>query len=184
MRAENMERELMTFLGRTFDQVCFVVKDLDAAVAFWRRTNGIQAWNVALDLAMHQSEKEYLGKPGNFQFSCAYGYAGETLIELARHDGGDSVYRDWLRTHGPGPHHIGFRLADDAEYRRAEAHYLSVGFSKAMAGFFHGPFGNCRWAYFDTRNAVGCYTELYYVDGEIAARMERLKRGENVSITS
>lgn len=172
------------FLGRKFDQICFVVHDLQQAMEFFGKANGITAWNVAEGLAKEQTEKEYFGKPGNFQFSCAYGYAGETLIELARHDGGDSVYQDWLQAHGKGPHHIGFRQADAAEYAVAEAHYRSLGIPKAMAGFFQGPFGNCRWAYFDTRAQIGCYTELYYVDGEIAARMEQLKRGENVSITA
>jgi len=179
-----MENALTTCLGRQFDQICFVVKDIDAAVDFHRKTNGITAWNIAIDLAKEQTEKEYFGKPGNFQFSCAYGYAGETLIELARHDGGDSVYKDWLDAHGPGPHHIGFRQTDADDYARAEALYRNLGLRKAMAGFFQGPFGNCRWAYFDTREQIGCYTELYYVDGEIAARMARLKRGEAVSITS
>lgn len=171
-------------LGRKFDQICFVVRDIDAAVDFWRKTNDIDAWNIAYDLAREQSDKEYYGKPGNFQFSCAYGFAGETLIELARHDGGDSVYKDWLDTHGTGPHHVGFRLDNELDLRQAEAKYEALGLKKAMAGLFQGPFGNCRWSYFDTREQIGCYTELYYVDGEIAARMERLKRGENVSITS
>jgi catechol 2,3-dioxygenase-like lactoylglutathione lyase family enzyme len=179
-----MTQPITSFLGRTFDQICFVVKDIDKATEFFSKTNGIKAWNVAIDLAKEQTRKEYLGKPGNFQFSCAYGYAGETLIELARHDGGDSVYKDWLDTHGPGPHHIGFRLQNEAELAQAEAHYGSLGIAKAMGGLFQGPFGNCRWAYYDTRDAIGCYTELYFVDGEIAERMERLKRGENVSITS
>lgn len=179
-----MEKALTTYLGRQFDQICFVVKDLEPAIDFWRKTNQVDAWNVAIDLAKEQTEKEYFGKPGNFQFSCAYGYAGETLIELARHDGGDSVYKDWLDTHGAGPHHIGFRQANAEDYAQAEARYRNLGLQKAMAGFFQGPFGNCRWAYFDTRAQIGCYTELYYVDGEIAERMARLKRGENVSITS
>ncbi|MHA4871866.1 VOC family protein [Duganella sp. PWIR1] len=179
-----MNAATKTYLGRKFDQICFVVKDIDKAVDFWRKANGVQAWNVALDLAKEQTDKEYLGKPGDFQFSCAYGFAGETLIELARHDGGESIYNDWLETHGPGPHHIGFRLDNEEEYWQAERHYLGLGLKKSMGGLFQGPFGNCRWAYFDTRDAIGCYTELYYVDGDIAARMERLKQGENVSITS
>lgn len=178
-----MEHALASYLGRRFDQICFVVTDIEASIEFWKKTNGVTAWNVAIDLAREQTEKEYYGQPGNFQFSCGYGYAGETLIELARHDGGDSVYKDWLDTRGSGPHHIGFRQVDDEEYRRAEAHYRSLGLAKAMAGLFQGPFGNCRWAYFDTRQHIGCFTELYYVDGEIAARMEQLKRGIAVSIT-
>lgn len=178
-----MNSLLTTCLGKQFDQVCFVVKDIDAAVEFHTKANGITAWNVAIDLAKEQSEKEYFGKPGNFQFSCAYGYAGETLFELARHDGGNSVYNDWLNEHGPGLHHIGFRQSGAEDYARADAHYRNLGLAKAMAGFFQGPFGNCRWAYYDTRPFLGCYTELYFVDGEIAARMEQLKRGIAVSIT-
>jgi catechol 2,3-dioxygenase-like lactoylglutathione lyase family enzyme len=175
---------LTSCFGRQFDQICFVVRDLDAAVDFWRKTNQVQTWNVAIDLARDQTEKEYLGRPGNFQFSCAYGFAGDVLVELARHDGGDSIYGDWLDARGAGPHHIGFRQTDADDYARAEARYRGLGLQKAMAGFFQGPFGNCRWSYFDTRAQIGCYTELYYVDGQIADRMDRLKRGENVSITS
>ena len=29
------------FLGRAFDQICFAVEDLDAAVDYWRRVNGV-----------------------------------------------------------------------------------------------------------------------------------------------
>jgi len=79
------------FIGRSFDQICFVAPDLEKAMDSWRNTNGVQAWSVAYDLAKTQIEKEYLEGPGNFQFSCAYGYAGDTLIELAHHDGGDSL---------------------------------------------------------------------------------------------
>lgn len=171
-------------IGRKFDQICFVVPDLDAAMAMWSKTNGVEVWNVAYDLARDQTQKEYRGQPGNFQFSCAYGFAGDTLIELARHDGGDSLYKDWIDSRGYGPHHIGFRQSSAEEYAQAEQHYLEQGLEKAMAGFFEGPFGNCRWSYWDTRELIGFYTELYYVDGELNDRMAALRRGENVSITS
>ena len=35
-----------------------------------------------------------------------------------------------------------------------------------------------------SRELIGFYTELYYVDGELNERMAALRRGENVSITS
>lgn len=170
-------------LSKRFDQICFVVEDLQQAMDFFSKTNGVEVWNVAEGLSQTQKEKEYYGQPGDFQFSCAYGFAGETLIELARHDGGQSVYKDWLDEKGKGPHHIGFRQTDAEEYALAEQHYNDLGIKKAMAGFFEGPFGNCRWAYFDTRDQIGCFTELYYVDGELNDRMAELKSGKNVSIT-
>ena len=172
------------FLGRRFDQISFVVPDLEAAMEFWKKFNGVSVWNVAYDLASTQVEKEYWGQPGDFQFSCAYGFAGETLVELARHDGGRSIYKDWIDEKGYGLHHIGFRQMSEEEYRQAERHYLDLGIRKAMAGYFSGPFGDCRWAYFDTREMIGCYTELYYLTGELNERILQLKRGENVSITS
>ncbi|PLP95279.1 hypothetical protein CYD26_05355 [Pseudomonas sp. FFUP_PS_473] len=171
-------------IGRKFDQICFVVPDLEAAMRMWSETNGVAVWNVAEGLAREQIEKEYRGQPGDFQFSCAYGFAGDTLIELARHDGGNSLYKDWIDSRGYGPHHIGFRQASAEEYALAEQHYRDLGIEKAMAGFFQGPFGNCRWSYWDTREQIGFYTELYYVDGELNERMAALRRGENVSITS
>jgi catechol 2,3-dioxygenase-like lactoylglutathione lyase family enzyme len=173
----------LKFIGRSFDQICFVVPDLEKAMDYWRNTNGVQAWSVAYDLAKTQTEKEYLGRPGNFQFSCAYGYAGDTLIELARHDGGDSIYRDWVDERGYGLHHVGFRLADPVDFARAEQHYRDLGFSKAMSALFQSPVGNCGWAYYDTRSTIGCYTELYYLDGEFLDINKRMRAGEVVNLT-
>lgn len=179
-----MSESANTLIGRKFDQICFVVPDLEAAMQMWSKTNGVEVWNVAEGLALEQTQKEYRGQPGDFQFSCAYGFAGDTLIELARHDGGNSLYKDWIDSRGYGPHHIGFRQSSAEEYAQAEQHYRELGLEKAMAGFFEGPFGNCRWSYWDTREQIGFYTELYYVDGELNERMAALRRGENVSITS
>jgi hypothetical protein len=152
-------------------------------MSFWRRTNGIDVWSEAIDLAKDQTEKEYRGAPGDFQFSCAYGFAGDVLIELARHDGGRSVYKDWLDEGGRGPHHVGFRLHDADEYERATAVYADSGLDKAMAAFFQGDAGTCRWSYWDTRESIGCYTELYCLDGPAADAMARMRAGEVVSLT-
>jgi hypothetical protein len=38
-------------IGRAFDQLCFVVEDLDAAIGYWRRVNGVERWSKAYDLA-------------------------------------------------------------------------------------------------------------------------------------
>lgn len=178
-----MGTEAPTFIARKFDQVCFVVEDLDAAIEYWSRTNGIEHWDKAIDLAKQQTDKEYWGKPGNFEFSCAYGAAGDVIIELAHHDGGDSLYKDWLDEGGRGPHHIGFRLDDAEECAQAEAVYSAAGLTKAMGGFFEADSGTCRWSYWDTREQIGCYTELYYVAGPALERISRFLAGEAISLT-
>jgi catechol 2,3-dioxygenase-like lactoylglutathione lyase family enzyme len=184
MRGDIVSSEIVpAFIGRTFDQICFVVQDLEEAMEFWRRTKGVDVWSVAIDLAKDQTDKEYLGEPEDFNFSCAYGFLGETMIELARHESGKSLYKDWLDEGGRGPHHIGFRLADAEELAKAEAAYRSTGVEKAMGGLFQTPTASCRWSYWDTRRAIGCYAELYFLGGDAEERMARMKAGEAVDIT-
>jgi catechol 2,3-dioxygenase-like lactoylglutathione lyase family enzyme len=167
------------FIGRQFDQICFIVHDLDEAIAYWRKVNGVERWSKAYDLAKWQSDKKYWGEPEDFQFSCAYGFAGNTLIELAEHDGGRSVYNDWLDEHGESMHHIGFRLENAAEYQAALDHYRANGVAEAMSGWFRAPEGNCKWVYVDTRKSIGCYTELYYVDGVALTAFEDFRDGRS-----
>lgn len=167
------------FIGKTFDQICFVVEDLDKAIDFWRRVNGVERWSKAYHLAKGQINKRYWGEPEDFQFSCAYGFAGDVLIELAEHDGGRSIYKDWLDEHGESQHHIGFRLASLEEYEAALAHYREQGLEEAMSGWFKAPEGNCKWAYLDTRKQIGCYTELYYVDGVALEAFENFRDGKS-----
>jgi hypothetical protein len=171
----------MSFVGRSFDQLCFVVEDLDAAVETWRRDYGVTAWSVWRGLSVGQTEKTYWGEPGEFEYSVAYAFAGDVQIELAQHDSGTNVYKDWLDERGVGPHHIGFRVKDAAEYAAAEEAYAARGLPKAMSGFMEGSGvgrGSCRWGYWDTRGTLGCYTEIYYLDPELLVIMERMKRGE------
>ena len=171
------------FIGRAFDQICFVVHDLDAAIEYWRLVNGVERWSKAYGLAHGQIDKKYWGEPGDFQFSCAYGFAGTTLIELAEHDGGRSVYKDWLDEKGESMHHIGFRLETAAEYEAALLHYREHGIAEAMSGWFkaptNAPIGNCKWVYVDTRKLIGCYTELYYVDGIALEAFENFRDGKS-----
>jgi len=163
------------FIGRTFDQICFVVPDLKEAADFWERSFGVGGWSMREGLSRGQTEKRYRGQPGRFEFSCAYAYAGDTLIELTRHDEGASVYAEWLDAGRTGPHHIGFRVEDHDAYLHAGQHLQALGFEPAMSGRFEGD-GVCRWAYYDTTAQLGCFTEIYYLTGGLIANRERMRR--------
>jgi hypothetical protein len=52
-----------------------------------------------------------------------------------------------------------------------------------MGGLFQTPTASCRWSYWDTRQAIGCYAELYFLGGDAEERMARMKAGEAVDIT-
>ena len=170
-------RALPSFIGKTFDQVAFVVPDLDEAQRTFGTLYGIDRWSVWNNQTDGQTNRVYRGEPEDFGFSCGYAYAGDTLIELCHHDYGRSIYKDWLDTRGGGLNHIGFRVADATEFEAAAVHYAKVGIEFAMGGE-RAP-GN-RYAYFDTVDLIGCFTEIYYVADYILEIFARMKRGEIV----
>lgn len=167
------------FIGRQFDQVAFVVDELEAAKEKFGRIYGIRNWNTWHNLADGQSHKVYRGTPGDYQFSCAYGYVGDLQVELCQHDGGRSVYKEWLDTRGPSLHHLAFRLDTRGEYEAACASFEAQGAPLAMGGEIEGA---GVWAYFDTVDQLGCFTELYWSAPAVLEIFERMKRGEQVEI--
>ncbi|HEY9581288.1 MAG TPA: VOC family protein, partial [Rhizorhapis sp.] len=143
------------FVGKQFDQVAFVVDELESAQKRFGRLYGIETWNVWTNLADGQSNKIYRGHPGTYQFSCAYAFVGDLMVELCQHDGGRSVYKDWLDSRGPGLHHLGFRLDTREEFDAAGAAFEREGAPLAMGGEIEGA---GVWAYYDTVDQLGCYT--------------------------
>lgn len=167
------------FVGKQFDQVAFVVENLGEAQDRFGRLYGVKTWNVWHNLADGQSRKMYRGQAGDFQFSCAYGYVGDLQIELCHHDGGRSVYKEWLDSRGPSLHHLGFRLDTRAEYDAAGAAFEREGAPYAMGGEIEG-LG--VWAYYDTVEQLGCFTEIYWSAPKVLEIFERMKRGEVVEL--
>lgn len=167
------------FIGKQFDQIAFVVEDLDSAQQMFRDLYGVDGWSVWENLAYGQARKTYRGEPEDFQFSCAYGFTGDVLIELCRHDGGRSVYKDWLDTRGPGFNHVGFRLEDDAEFDASIELFAKHNVQFAQGGEVPGV---GRWGYFDTVEQIGVYTEVYWSAPSVTDVFDRMKRGEVVTL--
>ena len=53
-----MNTTVNSMLSKRFDQICFVVEDLQQAMDFFSKTNGVEVWNVAEGLSQSQTEKE------------------------------------------------------------------------------------------------------------------------------
>jgi hypothetical protein len=167
------------FIGKRFDQIAFVVEDLDEAQKTFRDLYGIDGWSVWYDLAKGQARKTYKGEEEDFQFSCAYGFTGDVLIELCRHDGGRSIYKDWLDTKGPGLNHFAFRLESDEEFENAGKIFEESGSPYVMGGEM---VGTGRWGYFDTVEEIGVYTEIYWCAPFVLDIFERMKQGEVIAL--
>ncbi len=129
-------------IGQNFDQICFVVHDLDDGIKFWSEVNGVSNWSKVYDLAKNfdpetgrgHVNKKYWGDPEDFQFNCAYAFVSMTLVELAEHAGGRTVYKDWLAERGESMHHMGFQLKTIEEYEETIRHCNEKGLAVGMSG--------------------------------------------------
>jgi hypothetical protein len=144
----------LPFADRNFMQFCWLVPDLEAAMATWTRTAGVgpffQFDSVAYD------KPQYRGKPGgNAKITAAIAQAGDVQIELVcLHDDQPSIWREGPAAGGRfGLHHAAVYCHDydvtiDA-YKKGGSELI---FSGLMMGF--------RVGWIDTVRALGFFVEL------------------------
>lgn len=149
-------------------QSAWVVDDIEAACLKWVETTGIGPFYIFPHL---QLEVSYRGKPSTIDFSVASAQAGDVQIELIQqHCDTPSAYRDQFKRGEQGHHHMAIYVAD---YDAALAHYTNQGFVAATAGLF----GEMRFCYVDTRDAIGCMIEIIQHDPIQDAIFERISEG-------
>lgn len=142
----------MSLLKHPIVQQAYVVTDLDRACRSWAELLGAGPFYVSRH---HRSEAvTYRGRPLEPDLSYAFGYAGDTQIQLIQqHDDQPSCYRDMFAPEEEGFHHVAVLLPDfDAEKQRIEG----LGFP-AVTELISA----ARVAYMDTRPVLGCFVELY-----------------------
>jgi len=143
-------------LAPRFVQVAWVVRDIDAAEAFFKKIMGVPKFLQFRSLKAKDTNGTYMGKPADWVIHLSIAYAGDTQIELIQPVSGASVYQEWLDKRGEdGVQHVAYWL-DDADYDAAAAHLEGAGFPLVQS--FSLPMA--RIGYFDTRSAIGVVTEI------------------------
>jgi hypothetical protein len=136
-----------------FMQMCWVVPDLDRAIADWAGTAGIGPFFV-FDQVLFD-DPVYRGQPATSpDIRAAMAQAGDLQIELVelRHSG-PSVWTDVVGPGGSGLHHAALVCEDyDAEV----AAYLAAGVEVAFSGLMMG--APVCWV--DTTRRLGFMIEL------------------------
>ena len=146
---------------RTVFQQAHLVTDLAEAAERWRVTIGAGPFFLA---PHHRCDRfTYRGEPVEADVSYAFGYADDLQIQLVQqHDDTPSIYREMFAAGEEGLHHVGVLVEDfDAE----RARLLGEGFEPACELEADG----AHAAYFDTREAIGCFTELHNTPERIMA---------------
>lgn len=166
-RVEDMTEQV---LRRPF-QHAFLVNDLEDGVAQWVNAVGAGPFfHVPHD---RTDWFRYRGENIEADVSYAFGYAGDTQIQLIeQHDDKPSIYREMYEPGETGFHHIGI-LCDD--YARERQRYLDKGFEIAT----ELRIGDASAIYFDTRAAIGGYTEFHDAPDGIDGLFGRWKRAHD-----
>jgi catechol 2,3-dioxygenase-like lactoylglutathione lyase family enzyme len=169
-----MENSPLSLVGRSLEQVAFVVRDLGAAQRFFRQSMGIARFYVIENFGSRATYKTFRGDPAEHDFTIAIAYSGNTQIELIQHLSGNTCYKEFVERRGEGMHHLGFFLDNREQHQAVLAELTGNGFSVLQSGRF----GEALYTYFDTENAIGAVMEIVYLDQRSRDLMARVKRGE------
>ena len=146
MNADDLKRQLEL---PEVTQIGVVVADLDRTVAFYQSTFGLGPFRIQEAEAPNVWDR---GEEKRIKARLGFAMLGQVELELIHILEGDSVHLEFLREHGEGLHHLGFKVKDfQAKLKQAKA----MGFELLQMG----PFGRF-YAYLDTRRCGGVIVEL------------------------
>ncbi len=152
MTADDLKQQLQL---PPVGQIGVVVEDLDRAVSFLEASFGLGPFRVQEVEAPNVWDR---GKEKRIKARLGFAMLGEVELELIHIVEGDSVHLEFLREHGEGIHHLGFRVADfEAKLKQARDMGLEV--------LQTGPTGRL-YAYLDTRRHGGMIFELIEASGD------------------
>jgi catechol 2,3-dioxygenase-like lactoylglutathione lyase family enzyme len=136
-------------------QVGMVVKDIEAATAFWAQEMGIGPW-ILIEGSGAGRRFVYRGQVTNVEMSIAFSYAGETQLELiAQTNSAPSLYLEFLNAGREGLHHLGF-WPDDFEGSCKALE--QAGFEELCSVYLHD--GTKNVSYYTSPPFVGTLVEL------------------------
>lgn len=169
-----MESSPLSLVGRSLEQVAFVVRDLEVAQRFFGQSMGISRFYVIDHFGSHATDTTFRGVPAKHDFSISLAYSGNTQIELIQHLSGDTCYKEFLERRGEGMHHLGFFMDDREHYEKVLREFGNNSFSVLQSGRF----GDALYTYYDTEGAIGAVMEMVYIDPRSRELMARIKRGD------
>ncbi len=154
-------------LAQGLYQIGIVVPDIHKGMAFFKDKLGVPEF-LFIEKPELQDET-YLGKPAPLKLHLAFGWCGDTQVELIQPLAGVSTYSKFLE-HNPkgGMHHYGIEVPNYAEGVRDME---SQGYTLLQGGRHN----ETRFAYFDTTGVIGTLTEVVYLQPEEKAFMLTLK---------
>lgn len=158
----------MTIARGPIFQLCWVVRDIDAARRECTERYGVAEWFTIPDVHFGPQACELRGAPADYTITVALGYAGGQQLELIEPKFGISLYSEHLDTVGPGLHHIAW-VPEDYDAALAEA--KTNGAEILARGAFEGV--GMEFTYLDG-GALGSTVELMRLSADMKAMFDYL----------
>ena len=153
---QNQSKSL-PFLENGIAQIALVVKDLDKTVKMYHAVFGIGPWHFYTYKRPFVKHMTYGGENADYSMRVALSYFGPMRIELIEQKEGDTVYKDFIETHGYGVQHLGLLVENMQEaIEQAEA----AGYTVTQDGSGFGLDGDGHYAYLNTEKDFGVTFEL------------------------
>ncbi len=141
---------------RTAIQVGVVVRDVEKSMAELTALFGIGPFRV-IDCppAGRENQQFIKGRPAKFRTRQAFADMGSIELELIQPLEGQTIWSEFLASHGPGIHHVRFNT-ENLEEVIDHLGGRGIGITQEGAGIREGT----RWVNFDTEERVGFTIEV------------------------
>ena len=148
-----------TIDGKTICQIGIVVRDLVHSRTAWAEFLGCEPPPI-IETADHSTTGvEYRGRPTNARARLVLFHLGPITLELIEPEGEPSAWSEHLVRQGEGVHHLAFGVD-------AIADKTQVFEQRRWPLVQQGRFPGGGYAYFETRDTLGCDVELLERDLE------------------
>ena len=137
-------------------QICLLVRDIKKSMDYYASL-GIGPFKV---YAMDTRDMEgvtYRGEPADYSLEVAWAQLGSWTLEVLEPKRGENIYKEFMKKHGEGLHHMGIYVDD---YESACNFLVSLGCEQIMGGPIYGKDKTGRFDYFDTEKEYGTVLEL------------------------
>ena len=132
-----------------FIQIAIAVEDIEKAGKAWAKIFGVPEPEIMDATTEGNPDVTYRGQVASYGLKIAVIRVGSFVIELLEADKRDSTFREFLKKHGPGVHHLGFEVGDRRDAIISELE--DMGFDMRQIGFYPGS----SWTVVDSEDELG-----------------------------
>ena len=157
-------------------QIGIVVPSVDTAVKNYANLLGISEWNINYVDTDHGKGRNFHvgGKEVAVKAKIAWAKIGEIELELIEPQDDSSIYAEYLRSNGPGVHHLMFSTND---YQHTVEQMRRNGVMSIVSGELQAT----EFRLFDTRQMLGTISE--FATGNPLIPDEEVRNGVSAALS-